>query len=171
MPRALQVLPRPAAALLIGLAAACGGDDDDDDVKRREDTGPEVDADEAAACAGAAEPGPTLVPGRTLDTTVPAIVQLEAPYTVQLSQGAGGYFRVQPGGLGEVRIYSGAPGAINGVFTGAGAEVAFTVTPGVGCPDEIAEVVAFPISEDTLWVRTAPSPYPSSWTWMVLVAD
>ena len=153
--------------LLMGILVGCSGKDEDD-TGGLVDTG--MSSPDAIACDARDDTGIEMVPGAGPDSTAPGIVDLNTPYTVVLSEGAGGWVRLVLPEAGTYEVHTGFAGVFRGLWSDTGERVLEPPRASASCPDEIPEVFTVTVTEPITYYMQL-GPLASIYFWMYVRLD
>ena len=98
-----------------------------------------------------------MLPGNTPDSTAPAIMELDTPYTIQLAPTQGGWVRLVVPEAGTYTLHTGFADVLDGLWTDEGEHPIRRERPSEVCPDSIRAVHVFETTEaTTLYMQMGP---------------
>ena len=156
--------------LVFGLTLGCGGSSKSDS-QETGDTG-ETPAPEDIICAMRGDAGLTMTPGMTASSTAPAIMELDSPYTIQLTPTTGGWVRLVIPEAGNYTIHTGFVEVMTGLWIDTEAVPLAEPTSNPSCPTEIPEVFALRVqTPQTYYMQLGPLSSMSFWILVHREAD
>lgn len=140
--------------LIAGVLVGCSGKSEDDSAGPG-DTG--TSSPDAVPCAAVADAGLAMTPGNTPDTTAPAIMDMSAPYTIELSADAGGWVRLVLPEAGSYTIHTSFAGVLRGLWTDTGEYPLGIARSNEVCPGDIPEAFTVTVTEpSTFYMQLGP---------------